>query len=59
MCIRDRLEALKESYFQVSVSSAGSSTLNEGVEVEEEKKAVSTDSSMAQYAKTISQTLVK
>ena len=54
-----KLETLKESYFQVSVSSAGSSTLNEGVEVEEEKKAVSTDSSIAQYAKTISQTLVK
>ena len=54
-----KLETLKESYFQTSVSYAGSSTLNEGVEVEEEKKAVSTDSSIAQYAKTISQTLVK
>jgi len=54
-----KLETLKESYFQVSVSNAGSLTLNEGVEVEEEKKAVSTDSSIAQYAKTISQTLVK
>ena len=54
-----KLETLKESYFQVSVSSAGSFTLNEGVEVEEEKKSVSTDSSIAQYAKTISQTLVK
>jgi len=55
-----KLETLKESYFQSSVRVAEVSTLNEGVEIEEEKKRyISDDPSMAEYAKTISQTLVK
>jgi hypothetical protein len=55
-----KLETLKESYFQSNVKVAEASTLNEGVEIEEEKKRyISDDPSMAQYAKTISQTLVK
>lgn len=54
-----KLETLKESYFQSGVVVPDSSTLNEGVEIEEEKKSVSFDPSIAQYAKTISQTLVK
>ena len=54
-----KLDVLKESYFHVDVTVASSSTLNEGVEVEEDKKSVSVDPSIAQYAKTISQTLVK
>ena len=54
-----KLDVLRESYFQVDVTVADTSTLNEGVEVEEDKKSVSVDPSIAQYAKTISQTLVK
>jgi len=54
-----KLDLLKESYFQVDVKVADYSTLNEGVEIEDEKKSVSFDPSIAQYAKTISQTLVK
>jgi hypothetical protein len=54
-----KLDVLKESYFKVDVTVANASTLNEGVEVEEDKKSVSVDPSIAQYAKTISQTLVK
>ena len=54
-----KLDVLRESYFQVDVTVAGTSTLNEGVEIEEDKKSVSVDPSIAQYAKTISQTLVK
>jgi len=54
-----KLDVLKESYFKVDVTVADASTLNEGVEVEEDKKSVSVDPSIAQYAKTISQTLVK
>jgi hypothetical protein len=56
----DKIDVLKESYFKADVVVAGASTLNEGVEVEEEaKKSVSSDPSMDIYAKTISQTLVK
>ena len=54
-----KLDVLRESYFQVDVTVADTSTLNEGVEIEEDKKSVSVDPSIAQYAKTISQTLVK
>ena len=55
-----KLDVLKESYFKADVVVAEASTLNEGVEVEEEaKKSVSSDPSMDIYAKTISQTLVK
>ena len=55
----NKLETLKESYFKADVKVADSSVLNEGVEIEEETKSVSNDASIAQYAKTISQTLVK
>ena len=55
-----KLEVLKESYFRSDVKVAESSMLNEGIEIEEEKKSkVSTDDSINQYARTISQTLVK
>jgi len=55
-----KLNVLKESYFKAEVKIAESSDLNEGVEVEEEKKqSVSADPSMDVYAKAISQSLVK
>ena len=55
-----KLDVLRESYFQVDVRVADSSMLNEGVEIEDEAKTSSyVDPSIAQYAKTISQTLVK
>jgi hypothetical protein len=55
-----KLDVLKESYFQVDVKVATASTLNEGVDIEEDKRqSISEDPVMAQYAKTISQTLVK
>jgi len=55
-----KLDVLKESYFRSDVKVAESSMLNEGIEIEEEKKSkVSTDDSINQYARTISQTLVK
>lgn len=54
-----KLETLVESYFNktTDVKVADSSALNEGVEVEEDKKY--SDPSMEIYAKTISQTLTK
>ena len=55
----NKIETLKESYFRADVKVADGSLLNEGVEIEEEKKTVSQDPMIAQYAKTISQTLVK
>jgi len=57
----DKLITLRESYFRADVKVAESSSLNEGVEVEEEKKtkAVSSDPMMEQYSKAISQTVVK
>ena len=55
-----KLDVLKESYFRSDVRVAESSMLNEGIEIEEEKKhVVSEDASINQYARTISQTLVK
>ena len=55
-----KLNVLKESYFKADVRVAESSMLNEGIEIEEEKKQnVSTDDSINQYVRTISQTLVK
>ena len=56
-----KLNVLKESYFKSEVVVGTSSTLNEGVEVEEEKKSskASSDPTMDQYVKSISQTLVK
>jgi len=57
-----KLETIKESYFKSTVKTADSSALDEEVHIEEEKKTPKTGSSDAlieQYAKTISQTLVK
>ena len=55
-----KLNVLKESYFKADVKVAESSMLNEGIEIEEEKKQhVSSDDSINQYVRTISQTLVK
>ena len=56
-----KLETLKESYFKTPVKAADSSALNEGVIVEDEKKAqpASQDPSIDFYAQTISKTLVK
>jgi hypothetical protein len=56
----EKLNVLKESYFKADVKVAETSMLNEGIEIEEEKKqSVSDDASINQYVKTISQTLVK
>jgi hypothetical protein len=56
-----KLETLKESYFKSEVKAADSSALDDEVMIEEEDKKVkiSSDPSIEQYAKTISQTLVK
>ena len=56
-----KLETLKESYFKAEEKAAGSSALADEVMIEEEDKKVkiSSDPSIEQYAKTISQTLVK
>lgn len=55
-----KLETLVESYFQTPVKAAETSALNEEVEVEDEKKPVSTaDASVQHYAQIISKTLVK
>jgi hypothetical protein len=55
-----KLTTLKESYFKAEVKVADGSDLNEGVEVEEEKKSYkNSDPSMDVYAKAISQTLIK
>jgi hypothetical protein len=57
---KDKLETLKESYFTTTVKSTISSALNEEVHIEDEKAAsASVDPTIAAYAKTISQTLVK
>ena len=56
----DKVVAIRESYFNASVTFADSSALNEEITIEEEKKqTVSDDPSIAQYAQTISKTLVK
>jgi len=54
-----KLETIKESYFKTPVKSADSSALNEEVQIEEDKKPVSVDPMIEQYAKTISKSLVK
>ena len=56
----DKVVTLRESYFENQVKSADSSALNEEITVEEEKKqTVSTDPAIAQYAQSISKSLVK
>jgi hypothetical protein len=55
-----KLETLVDSYFQTPVKAIESSALNEAVEVEEDKKpTASVDPAIAQYAQTISKSLVK
>ena len=57
-----KMETLKESYFKSSVKSADSSALDDEVLIEDEKKPAQRGSENAlieQYAKTISQSLVK
>ena len=56
----DKVVTLRESYFDNQVKSADSSALNEEITVEEEKKtSVSADPTIAQYAQSISKSLVK
>ena len=56
----DKVVSIRESYFNASVKSADSSALNEEITIEEEKKqTVSDDPSIAQYAQSISKSLVK
>ena len=57
-----KLETLKESYFKSTVKSADSSALDDEVQIEEEKKPAvrgSENALIEQYAKTISQSIVK
>jgi hypothetical protein len=56
----DKVVTIRESYFEQQVKSADSSALNEEITVEEEdKKSVSTDPAIAQYAQSISKSLAK
>jgi len=56
----DKLVTLRESYFNEPVNTSGSSALNEEVQIEEDKKPTGyVDAEIAQYAQTISKTLVK
>jgi len=57
----NKLETLKDSYFQSSVKFANNSALDDEVHIEEEVKKAKgfSDSLIESYAKTISQTLVK
>jgi len=55
----EKLETLKESYFNTPVKAADSSALDDEVQIEEDKKKTSGDPLIESYAKTISQTLVK
>jgi len=56
----DKVVTIRESYFEQSVKSADSSALNEEITIEEEdKKFVSADPAIAQYAQSISKSLVK
>jgi len=56
----NKLEVLKESYFRTDVRVARNNALDDEVLIEEEKKTfISDDPSIAQYAKTISQNLLK
>jgi len=55
-----KLSTLKESYFKADVKVADNSSLDDEVQIEEEKKSVASgDPMMELYTKTISQTLVK
>jgi hypothetical protein len=55
-----KVETLKESYFKADVVVANNSALDDEVLIEEEKKVVkSSDASIDQYVKTISQTMIK
>jgi hypothetical protein len=55
-----KLTTLKESYFKSDVKVADNSSLDDEVQIEEEKKSVASgDPMMELYSKTISQTLVK
>lgn len=55
-----KLSTLKESYFKAEVKVADNSSLDDEVQIEEDKKPVaSSDPMMELYSKTISQTLVK
>jgi hypothetical protein len=55
-----KLETLVDSYFQSPIKAIESSALHEAVEVEEDKKPLaSVDPEIAQYAQTISKSLVK
>jgi len=56
----DKLVTLRESYFNESINTSGSSALNEEVVIEDDKKPTNhVDAEIAQYAQTISKTLVK
>ena len=56
----DKVVTIRESYFEQQVKSADSSALNEEITIEEEdKKFVSTDPAIAQYAQSISKSLAK
>jgi len=56
----DKLVTLRESYFNESINTSGSSALNEEVLIEDDKKPTGhVDAEIAQYAQTISKTLVK
>lgn len=56
----DKLVTIRESYFSTTVKSADTSALNEEVHIEDDKKASPVvDPMIAQYAQTISKTLVK
>ena len=56
----DKLVTLRESYFNEPVNTSGSSAINEEVVIEDDKKPAShVDAEIAQYAQTISKTLVK
>ena len=55
-----KVETLKESYFKADVVVANNSALDDEVLIEEEKKVVkSSDASIDQYVRTISQTMIK
>jgi hypothetical protein len=57
----EKVEVLKESYFKRDLKYADNNALDEEVHIEEEKKThkVSSDPLIEQYAKTISQTIIK
>jgi hypothetical protein len=58
----DKLDVLKESYFKVESKAPSYNSFDDEVVIEEEKKTtsfISEDPMIAQYAKTISQTLIK